>query len=61
MKFSQILEGSDDSIFVIVGPCSIDDPSAALEYARKLSSLQSEVRDELLLGTFHAQKWHADG
>ena len=32
----RIIGGDDDRLLVIVGPCSIHDPSAALEYARKL-------------------------
>jgi 3-deoxy-7-phosphoheptulonate synthase len=32
-----ILDGEDDRLFVIVGPCSVHDPEATLEYARRLS------------------------
>src|SRR5216117_4100970 len=32
----RILHGADDRLLVIMGPCSIHDPKAALEYARKL-------------------------
>jgi 3-deoxy-7-phosphoheptulonate synthase len=31
-----IMEGSDDRLLVVIGPCSIHDPVAALDYARKL-------------------------
>src|ERR1700746_2595109 len=31
-----ILEGTDDRVLVVVGPCSIHDPAAALEYAQRL-------------------------
>src|SRR5689334_23694369 len=31
-----IIQGKDDRLLVVVGPCSIHDPAAALEYARKL-------------------------
>ena len=34
-KISNILNQSDDRLLVIVGPCSIHDPEAALEYAKK--------------------------
>ena len=34
----QILQGKDDRLLVIIGPCSIHDPVAALEYARKLKA-----------------------
>jgi len=35
----EILDGRDKRLMVIVGPCSIHDPSAALEYAAKLKKL----------------------
>lgn len=44
-----ILQGRDDRLVVIVGPCSIHDPEAALEYADKLASLASALKDELCL------------
>ncbi|XKH60653.1 3-deoxy-7-phosphoheptulonate synthase [Halomonas sediminis] len=43
-----ILDGSDDRMLVVVGPCSIDDPRAALEYADRLAALSEEVADTLL-------------
>ncbi len=33
----QILDGTDDRLLVVIGPCSIHDPAAALDYARKLA------------------------
>ena len=33
-----IMSGQDDRLLVIIGPCSIHDPSAAVEYARKLKA-----------------------
>lgn len=42
-----ILNGSDPRFLVIVGPCSIHDPIAGLEYARKLASLREELKDAL--------------
>lgn len=44
-----ILRGEDSRPFIIVGPCSIHDTNAALEYANKLASLAEEVQDYLLL------------
>ena len=35
-RISGILHGQDDRLLVIMGPCSIHDPQAALEYARRL-------------------------
>ena len=34
----RILHGQDDRLMVVIGPCSIHDPAAALEYARKLKA-----------------------
>ena len=48
-ELSRILRGEDDRLIVVVGPCSIHDPEAALEYARLLSSLADEVREDLCI------------
>ncbi|MEY7971864.1 3-deoxy-7-phosphoheptulonate synthase [Saccharomonospora xinjiangensis] len=42
-----ILEGRDDRLLVVVGPCSVHDPEAALHYARLLSEHSERVRDEV--------------
>jgi 3-deoxy-7-phosphoheptulonate synthase len=44
-----ILDGNDKRILVIVGPCSIHDVDAGLEYARKLSVLAEEVKDKVYI------------
>jgi len=44
-----ILDRKDPRLFVVVGPCSIHDPVAGLDYARRLKKLQEEVQDTLLL------------
>ncbi|WP_252089035.1 3-deoxy-7-phosphoheptulonate synthase [Pseudomonas sp. MWU13-3659] len=44
-----ILEGRDERLLVVVGPCSIHDPRSALEYADRLAALSREVDDKLLL------------
>jgi len=44
-----ILDQRDERMFLVIGPCSIHDPIAALDYARRLGRLQREVRDVLLL------------
>ena len=44
-----ILDRRDARLFVVVGPCSIHDPEAALEYAERLRRLAGEVRETLLL------------
>ena len=45
----RILDRKDERLFVIVGPCSVHDPDAALEYARRLRRLAGRVRDRLYL------------
>jgi 3-deoxy-7-phosphoheptulonate synthase len=45
----RILHGADDRLLVIVGPCSIHDPNAALEYARKLKGEREHHQAELLI------------
>ena len=44
-----ILDRRDPRLFVVVGPCSIHDPVAALAYARRLRALADEVRDSMVL------------
>jgi 3-deoxy-7-phosphoheptulonate synthase len=44
-----ILERKDHRLLVVVGPCSIHDPEAGLDYARRLKMLADEVSDTLLL------------
>ncbi len=44
-----ILEGRDRRLFVVVGPCSIHDTEAGLDYARRLRALGEELSDTLLL------------
>ncbi|QDS86541.1 Phospho-2-dehydro-3-deoxyheptonate aldolase, Phe-sensitive [Rosistilla ulvae] len=48
-QFHQALEGTDDRIAVVVGPCSIHDPDAAIEYAAKLQKAQQRLSDDLLV------------
>lgn len=42
-----ILENKDDRLLVIVGPCSIHDPEAAVEYGKRLKVLRDELGDRL--------------
>ncbi|MBC7683624.1 MAG: 3-deoxy-7-phosphoheptulonate synthase [Bdellovibrionales bacterium] len=44
-----IIDRKDQRLFVVVGPCSIHDPVAGLDYARRLKTLQAEVADTMLL------------
>jgi 3-deoxy-7-phosphoheptulonate synthase len=42
-----ILNGKDDRLLVIIGPCSIHDPAAAIDYARRLKEMRDLHRDTL--------------
>ncbi len=45
----RIIHGADDRLLVVVGPCSIHDPDAALEYARRLKAEADRLSDDLLV------------
>lgn len=44
-----ILNGKDDRLLVIIGPCSIHDTDAAREYATRLKEMRDELGDDLLI------------
>lgn len=44
-----ILDRTDPRLFVVVGPCSIHDPGAAIDYANRLKLLSEKVSDNLFL------------
>jgi len=46
-KVRQILHGRSDRLLVVIGPCSIHDPAAALEYAKKLAQERARFNDSL--------------
>ncbi|QUQ68193.1 3-deoxy-7-phosphoheptulonate synthase [Kutzneria sp. CA-103260] len=46
---TNVLNGDDDRLLVIVGPCSVHDPVAGLDYARRLAALTAELSDELCI------------
>jgi len=48
-EIARILDGDDDRLIVIVGPCSIHDPVAAVDYGRRLRALAGEVAADLRL------------
>jgi 3-deoxy-7-phosphoheptulonate synthase len=48
-QVARVIEGDDDRFIVIVGPCSIHDPNAALEYAGKLHAAARRHQDDLLV------------
>ena len=43
----QIMAGKDDRLLVVIGPCSIHDPAAALDYARRLKVQRDKYADSL--------------
>ncbi|HEY8907902.1 MAG TPA: 3-deoxy-7-phosphoheptulonate synthase, partial [Rhodoferax sp.] len=43
----QIMAGKDDRLLVVIGPCSIHDPAAAMDYARKLREQREKYADSL--------------
>ena len=48
-EIQAVMDGDDDRVVVIVGPCSIHDPKSALEYAARLAKLKSELADDLVI------------
>jgi len=49
LAIHRLLHGEDDRMLVIVGPCSIHDPKAALEYAGRLKEVQQRLSEDLLI------------
>jgi len=45
----RILDRQDPRLFIVVGPCSIHDAAAGLDYAKRLKALADEVADTLVL------------
>jgi 3-deoxy-7-phosphoheptulonate synthase len=48
-QVKDILHGRDDRLLVVVGPCSIHDPRAALEYATRLKPVREKLANRLLV------------
>ncbi|ODS92746.1 MAG: 3-deoxy-7-phosphoheptulonate synthase [Comamonas sp. SCN 65-56] len=46
-RIHRIMRGEDDRLLVIIGPCSIHNPDAAIEYARKLKAVREQYQDRL--------------
>ena len=42
-KIRQLLQGKDDRLLIITGPCSLHDPQAALEYGQRLVALKEKL------------------
>lgn len=48
-EVTDIINGGDDRLIVVVGPCSIHDPQAALDYAARLKTEADRLRDDLCI------------
>src|SRR5580698_9513443 len=46
-RIKQILQGNSDRLLVVIGPCSIHDPGAAVEYAGRLAEVRQRLADDL--------------
>jgi 3-deoxy-7-phosphoheptulonate synthase len=42
-----ILHGTDDRLLVVVGPCSVHDPAAAVDYAERLATLRERLVERI--------------
>jgi len=49
LAIEQIIQGNDDRLLVVVGPCSIHDPNAALEYAAHLKKAMADFHEQLCI------------
>jgi 3-deoxy-7-phosphoheptulonate synthase len=45
----EVLQGRDERLMVVVGPCSVHDPKAALDYANRLAAVSRQLREQLLV------------
>ncbi|MGQ7564029.1 3-deoxy-7-phosphoheptulonate synthase [Streptococcus suis] len=48
-ELKKVIRGEDDRLLLVIGPCSSDNEEAVLEYARRLSKLQDEVKDKIFM------------
>ncbi|WP_194089368.1 3-deoxy-7-phosphoheptulonate synthase [Vibrio hibernica] len=48
-QIEAILSGNDHRLLVVVGPCSVHDTDAALDYAQRLNALQEQYKDQLFI------------
>ncbi|WP_159943013.1 MULTISPECIES: 3-deoxy-7-phosphoheptulonate synthase [unclassified Nocardiopsis] len=46
-EVKRVLDGDDDRLLVVVGPCSVHDTESAMDYARRLADLAPSLRDDL--------------
>jgi 3-deoxy-7-phosphoheptulonate synthase len=48
-EIAKLLRGKDDRLLVVVGPCSIHDPKAGIDYAQRLAEVATRLRGDLLI------------
>jgi 3-deoxy-7-phosphoheptulonate synthase len=48
-EIDAIMQEQDDRLLVVVGPCSVHDPEAALDYARRLAPIAEKLKDDVLI------------
>jgi 3-deoxy-7-phosphoheptulonate synthase len=48
-EVQEVLRGTDDRLLVVVGPCSVHDPVAVVEYAHRLAEVATRLEDDLLV------------
>ncbi len=48
-ELEAIIRGEDQRILLVIGPCSSDNEEAVVEYAKRLSALQEEVKDRVFM------------
>lgn len=48
-QIENILSGKDSRLLVVVGPCSVHDTDAAIDYAHRLNALQAQYKDQLFI------------
>src|SRR5689334_14102643 len=53
---ASILDRTDSRLLVIVGPCSVHDPEAALDYAKRLKELSAELPELLIVMRVYFEK-----
>ena len=49
IEIERIVDGTDERLMLIIGPCSIHDTKAGLEYARRLKGLSDRVKDRIMV------------
>ena len=55
-RVKAVLDGRDPRLMVVVGPCSVHDPKAALEYAQRLAAVAPELEDLLIVMRVYFEK-----